>query len=69
MGVTTRTKIWGYKFGPEQLQQEAEKALAPTEPLTETTVKFVKENIGGDKYKSDFKIWQEKLKEYDTTTG
>lgn len=63
------TKVWCYKFGPSELQHETEKALAPSQALTTTTVKFVKQNIGGDKYKDDFNTWQEKLKDYDTTTA
>ena len=67
MGVTIKP-TWGYKFGPEHLAQEAEKTLSPTKPINGHTVRFVKENIGGEK-NTDFTTWQEKLKEYDTTTG
>ena len=76
---TGRTAPERRQYGlPESLKTEAEVELGPSREITQDTVDFVRNNIGGEKYgikeasedsANGFGEWCTELKKHDTRQG
>ena len=57
-----------YQLEPIDLKAETERRLAPTEKVTEESITYFRDNIGGEKYKNCCAEWLSTLKTYDKTS-
>ena len=54
-----------HKLEPPSLKEETERRLAPTEPVTEESIAYFRDNIGGEQYVNNCDEWLTALKKFD----